>query len=53
MLQSLRTQSKHCFGWNCIVVGVVNASLKQREKFSQNQHEKAFFTQARCVDLVQ
>lgn len=52
MLQSIRTQPKSCFGWICIVVGVVDASSKQREKFSQNQREKAF-AEARCVDLVQ
>lgn len=30
-----------------------NTYLKRKEKFSQNQHENAFFTQARCVGLVQ
>lgn len=52
-LQFLRTQPKPCLGWISIVVGVVDASLKQREKFSQNEHGKAFFTLAGCADLIQ
>lgn len=51
-MQFFRTQPKPCLGWISIVVGVVDASLKLREKFSQSQRGKAFFTQAGCADLV-